>query len=134
MEKETEKSKQEKNVIVEKIKNTMEKVLNYIKENPRNIFYTMVGLTIFSIISNVLYYNYTIKNAKLSYKQMSDKLFNTDEHKTDKKQNISIMQQAGDYLEMKKDLGKLKEFQSKKNLTKQDTLEIQRITKKYNLR
>lgn len=134
MEKETDKSKLEKNVIVEKIRNAKVKALNYIKQNPRNVFYTMVGLTVFSIISNIVYYNYTIKNAKVSYKQMSDKLFNPGEQKIDRKQDISIFQQAGDYLTMKKDLDKLKEFQTKKILTKQDTLEIQRITKKYNLK
>ena len=134
MEKETDKSKLEKNVIVEKIRNANVKALNYIKQNPRNVFYTMVGLTVFSLISNMVYYNYTIKNAKVSYKQMSDKLFNPGEQKIDRKQDISILQQAGDYLTMKKDLDKLKEFQTKKILTKQDTLEIQRITKKYNLK
>ncbi|MCT2409995.1 hypothetical protein NZD88_20765 [Chryseobacterium antibioticum] len=134
MEKDTVQPKPEKNAVVEKIKAGKEKAVKYIKEHPKNVLYTMVALTIFSIFSNILYYNYTVKNAKVSYKQMSDKLFNTEDRNIEKKQNVSIVQQAGDYLEMKKDLDKLKEFQNRKNLTKQDTLEIRRITKKYNLR
>ena len=131
---ENQPEKDNKNIIVEKIKNTRIKAIQYIKKNPKNVLYCMFALTIISLGSNIIYYNYTVKNAKVSYKQMSDKIFNIDDKGIEKKQNVSLMQQANDYLEMKKDLDKLKAFQNRKDLTKKDTLEILRITKKYNLR
>ena len=125
--------KKRDNLIIEKFNYFKKKIIKYINQNPRNIFLTMICLTILSIAGNVFYYYFGVKNAKNSYDKMSNKIFKADEIVADKKQDISIMQQAENYLEMKNDLNKLKEYEKKSPLEKSDSLEIIRITKKYNL-
>ena len=128
---EKNKKAENKDTLISKIKDDAK---NYIKKNPKNVFIGMIVLTAISLISNVFYYNYVVKNAKTSYSNMNEQLFNKNSKSIDISNNNSISKQATDFFEMKNDLDKLKEFQNKKNLTKEDTLEIQRIVKKYNLK
>jgi hypothetical protein len=132
--KKKEKAQEEPNIVRDKIEEYKRKFFIYVKRKPKDVFYVMVALTILSIISNVFYYQYTVKNAKVAYTKMNDKIFNKDYTVASNKQDVSISQQASDFFEMKKDLDVLKQLQVKKELTRQDSLEAIRITKKYNLR
>lgn len=127
-------TKEEPNIVRDKIREYRIKAIRFIKKNPKNIFYGMIALTVISLVSNIFYYKYTVKNAKNVYNQMNDKIFNKDFVKVSNKQDASIYRQASDYFEMKKDLDFLKNLQAKKRLTKQDSLEAIRITNKYNLK
>ena len=64
---------------------------------------------------------------------MNEELFNNNGKKFENS-NDNPIGKATDFFEMKKDLDKLKEFQNKKILSKEDTLEIKRIVEKYNLK
>lgn len=126
--------KEESNIVTEKVEEYRRKSIYYAKKKPKVVFYGMVLLTIISIIGNLIYYQYTVKNAKISYSKMNEKIFNKDFTRISSKQDASITQQASDYFTMKKDLDVLKELQVKKELSKQDSVEAIRIVEKYNLK
>lgn len=121
---------EKKETLIYKIKET---ATEYIKANPKNVFIGMFVLTLISLTANFFYYNYVVKNAKTSYSKMNEELFNNNGKKFENS-NDNPIGKATDFFEMKKDLDKLKEFQNKKILSKEDTLEIKRIVEKYNLK
>lgn len=110
----------------------------YIKAHPKQIFTGMIVLTVLSLLSNFFYYQYTIKTAKVTYKEMSAQIFDNAGKQKPKdndqpKVKASITEQASDYFQMKKDLERLKSYQNKEVLSHEDSLDIKAIVNIYNL-
>lgn len=122
------------NSFVQFIKEKRRKLIIWIKANPKQIFIGMIVLTIISIIGNFIYYKYTIQNAKVTYKQMSETIFNPIDPKVEQKQQESVLEQAQNVIEMNRDLKRLNEFKNQDVLSRQDSIEAKRLIQKYKLK
>lgn len=122
------------NSFVQFIKEKRRKLIIWIKANPKQIFIGMIVLTIISIIGNFIFYKYTIQNAKVTYKQMSETIFNPIDPKVEQKQQESVLEQAQNVIEMNRDLKRLNELKNKDVLSRQDSIEAKRLIQKYKLK
>lgn len=122
------------NSFVQFIKEKRQKSIIWIKANPKQIFIGMMVLTIISIIGNFIYYKYTIQNAKVTYKQMSETIFNPIDPKVEQKQQESVLEQAQNVIEMNRDLKRLNELKNQDVLSRQDSIEAKRLIQKYKLK
>ena len=125
-----EEEKEEKSIVPE---NIAIKFRDFVKKNPKQIFIGMIALTIISIFGNLIYYYYVVKPSEANYQTVNEQLFDNSARKNAGNGSGSLLTEARNYVEMKKDLDRLKEFQNKKVLSKSDSLEIKKLVKKYNL-
>lgn len=128
--KKVEGEKKEKSIVPEHI---AIKFRDFVKKNPKQIFIGMIALTIISIFGNLIYYYYVVKPSQASYQTVNEQLFDHSARKNTGNGTGSLLTEARNYVEMKNDLDRLKEFQNKKVLSKSDSLEIKKLVKKYNL-
>lgn len=128
--KKVEEEKEEKSIVPE---NIAIKFRDFVKKNPKQIFIGMIALTIISIFGNLIYYYYVVKPSEANYQTVNEQLFDNSARKNAGNGSGSLLTEARNYVEMKKDLDRLKEFQNKKVLSKSDSLEIKKLVKKYNL-